>query len=52
MVKDAIREERPIKEIIQEVKEAVSKTSGIQEHETAVMVRTIWTTGTESIYAK
>ena len=39
MVREAIEEERPVKEIIMEVKEAMGKVAGIQEQDAVVMVR-------------
>ena len=38
MVREAIEDEKPVKEIIGEVREAVGKTSGIQEQDTVIMV--------------
>lgn len=38
MIRDLIEDDKPVKEIIQEVKEAIAKTPGIQEHDAIVMI--------------
>ena len=38
-VRDAVEEDKPVREIIAEIKEAVAKTEGIQEQDTIIMVR-------------
>ena len=38
LVREAIEDERPTKEIVVEVKEAMGKTAGITEHDAVVMV--------------
>ena len=39
VVREAIEDEKPVKEMILELKDAVTKTSAIQEHDAVVMVR-------------
>ena len=46
MVRECIEEEKPVKEIVQEVKEAMAKSSGIQEQDAVVMVSFCFTIAT------
>lgn len=43
MVMEAIEEDKPAKEIIVDLKEAMSKNNGIQEHDAIIMVNICYT---------
>ena len=49
MVRECIEEEKPVKEIVQEVKEAMAKSSGIQEQDAVVMVNFLFILVTKKV---